>query len=138
MHGGVLFFGLGAGRGDGPLHSFARSALVSFGAHDAAEEWNLHAGCGQTCHIVRSGYVLLVHETVWAIKEAIHKLERGGIVVHLLQKILHEVGVVVELIRADALDVFIIIALFFKDQSAKVLRQHKSCIIARGQQTAVD
>ena len=98
----------------------------------------MHAGCGQTCHIVRSRHVLLVHKTMWAIEEAIHELERSGVVIHLFQKVFHEVRVVIELVRSDALHVFLIVALLFEDYSAKVLCEHESCIVTRGQQTTVD
>ena len=72
-----------------------------------------------------------------AVKEAVHELELDGVVVHLLQKVLDEVWVVVELVRADALHILLVVALLFEDEAAKVLGKHKGCIVARGQHTAI-
>ena len=102
---------------DGPTGA----AFVSFRAHDFSKERDLHAYSRKAPHVVRRGDVLLVHEAMWAVEEAVHELERCCVVVHLLQEILDEVGVIVELVRADALHILLVIALFLKNEAAKVL-----------------
>lgn len=70
---------------------------------------------------------------MWAVKEAVHELERGCVVVHLLQEILDKVRVVVELVRADTLHILLVIALFLENKAAKVLCQHEGSIVPRRQ-----
>lgn len=58
---------------------------------------------------------------MWAVKKAVHELEAHGIVVHLLKKVLDEVGMIIELVGSYPLHVFLIVALFVKEQAAEVL-----------------
>ena len=112
---------------DGPTGT----AFKGFRADNFSKERNLHADSREAPHVIRRRDVLLVHEAMWAVKEAVHELERGCIVVHLLQEILDEVRVIVELVRADTLHILLVIALFLKNEAAKVLCQHEGSIVPR-------
>ena len=105
------------------------AALVRLRPHNLAEQWLLHAGGGQTRHIVRCGHVLLVHEPVRAIEVAVHKFELGCIIVHLIQEVLDVVRMVVELVRADALLVFLVVAAPLVDEATEVLGEDEGCIV---------
>ena len=59
---------------------------------------------------------------MWAIEEAIHELERSSVVIHLFKKVLDEVRVVVELVRAYSLHIFLVVALLFEEDAAEILR----------------
>lgn len=124
--------------GHSPRDGSDGAALVRFGRDDAAEEWDLHAVGGQTRHIVSRGDILRIHQAMWAVKEGVHKFQRHGVVVHLFQKVLDEVWVVVELVGADTLHVLLVVALFFEEQPSEVLCQDEGCIVARGEHAAVE
>ena len=62
---------LGRRLSDRSLDGTNGAALVRLRPHNLAEQWLLHAGGGQTRHIVGCGHVLLVHEPVRAVKVAV-------------------------------------------------------------------
>jgi len=68
---------------------------------------------------------------VRAIKERVREFKQHCILIHLFQKVLDEVRVVVELVRADSLHVALIIALPLEEQLTKVFGKDECCVIAR-------
>jgi len=112
-----------------PLDGFAGATLESFRANDAAEERDLHADGGEARHIVGSGHVLRVHQPVWAVEEGVHEFEGGCVVVHLFKEVLDVVGVVVELIGANALHILLVIPLLVEEEATKILGEDKRGIV---------
>ena len=125
-----LSLGLWRLLGHWDLDGATRLTLVCLGSRYAAEEWYLHADGGQTRHVISGRHILLVHETVRAVKVAICELQRGRVVIHLLQEILDEVRVVVELVGANVLLVSLVVATLLVNETAKILCQHEGCIVA--------
>ena len=67
---------------------------------------------------------------MWAVEVRAGHLESRCVVVHLLQKILDEIGMVIELVAADALDVLVTVPFAVKDQLPEILGECESRIIA--------
>ena len=80
---------------------------------------------------------MLVHETVRTVKVAIKKLEVNCIIVHLLQEVLDIIRMIVELVGADALLVFLVVATLLVDEATEVLGKHEGRIIPRWQHSGV-
>ena len=67
---------------------------------------------------------------MWAVEEAVHEFERGRVVVHLFEEVLDVVGVVVELVGANALHILLVIPLLVKKEATKILGEDKRGIVA--------
>lgn len=121
-----------------PLDSPTGSALVGLGAHNFAKERDLHANGRQAANVIRSGHILLVHQAVRTVEEAVHEFKRSCVVVHLLEEVLYEVRVVVELVRTDPLHVFLVVPFLFEDKATKVLGKDEGCVVSRRKHRAVE
>ena len=60
---------------------------------------------------------------------AVQKLELRCIIVHLFQEVLDVVRMVIELVRADALLVFLVVAAPLVDEATEVLGEDEGCIV---------
>lgn len=89
----------------------------------------MHADGGQAGHVIGRAYILRVHQTVWAVKERVQKLERGRIIVHLFQEILNVVGMEVELIGADSRLIALIVTLLVVVKAAEILGEDEGSVV---------
>ena len=56
-----------------------------------------------------------------AIKEGVMELERQCVPIHLLEEVFDIVGMVVELVRANPLNIFLVIPLLLEEEFAEIL-----------------
>lgn len=69
---------------------------------------------------------------MWTVEESVLKLQRRRMIIHLFQKILDEVSVVVELIRPYSLHVALVVPFFLEDEFSKEFGQDEGGIVTRG------